>query len=206
MVVAAAGAVLWKDRRSRRQWIGVGLGLVAVAICVGGVGGLGAAVVLPVISLLGLSCSALLERRWRPTVPVATSLTVQVSVAAAVFVVVALLTTGMAVDPTPRLAASLAWLVIPAGLGGYGAYLLALRHLGATHTSMLLYLTPPVSGVWAWAMLGDSLGGAQIVAMVLGIIAVYLAAGGRRPRPRPATGSAPAGAPTAAPVPAQVPQ
>lgn len=214
LLVAAAGALLWKDRTSRRQWLGVGLGLVAVAICVGGVGGLGAAVALPVISLLGLSCSALLERHWQPKVHVVTSLTVQVGVAAAVFVVVAVLTTGMAVDPTPRLAASLAWLVIPAGLGGYGAYLLALRHLGATHTSMLLYLTPPVSGVWAWAMLGDSLGGSQIVAMALGFVAVFLAAGGRLPRRQSVAPSAPPTPARTVPartapvqdVPAQVPQ
>ena len=179
LLVAAAGAMLWKDRMSCRQWLGVGLGLVAVAICMGGVSGLGVALILPVISLLGLSCSALLERRWRPEVHVVTSLTVQVSVAAVVFVVVAVLTTGMAVDPTARLAASLAWLVFPAGLGGYGAYLLALRHLGATRTSALLYLTPPVSGVWAWAMLGDGLGGTQLVAMALGMVAVVLAAGPR---------------------------
>lgn len=183
LLVAAAGAVFWKDRMSARQWVGVGLGMLAVAICVGGVGGLGVAVALPVISLLGLSCSALLERHWQPRVHVVSALTVQVSVAAAVFVVVALLTSGMSVDPTARVAASLAWLVIPAGLGGYGAYLLALRHLGATHTSMLLYLTPPVAAIWAWAMLGDGIGVTQLAAMALGLVAVLLAAGGtRRPR------------------------
>ncbi|HMT49239.1 DMT family transporter [uncultured Dietzia sp.] len=174
LLVAAAGAAFWGDRLTPRQWTGVGLGLGAVAICVGGVSDLGPALALPVISLLGLTCSALLERRWTPRVDVVTALTIQVGVAAIVFVTAALLTSGMTVEPTPRLAASLAWLVIPAGLGGYGAYLLALRHLGATHTSMLLYLTPPVAAIWAWAMLGDRIGAPQLIAMVLGIVAVLL--------------------------------
>lgn len=176
VLVAAVGAALWGDRLSTRQWAGVFLGLGAVAISVGGVSGFGVAVLLPVVSLLGLSASALLERRWQPRVDVVTSLAVQVTLAAVVFVVAAGLTTGMAVDPTPRLAAALAWLVIPAGLGGYGAYLLALRRFGATGTSALLYLTPPVSAVWAWAMLGGGIGAAQLVAMGLGIVAVLLVA------------------------------
>ncbi|MEH6821221.1 DMT family transporter [Dietzia psychralcaliphila] len=176
LLVAAAGAAFWGDRLTARQWTGVALGLGAVALCVGGVGDLGPAIILPVISLLGLSCSALLERRWAPRVHVVTALTVQVSAAAVVFVTVAVLTSGLAVDPTARLVGSLAWLVIPAGLGGYGAYLLALRTLGATRASMLLYLTPPVSAIWAWAMLGDRIGAPQLVAMGLGIVAVLLTA------------------------------
>nr|WP_241731076.1 MULTISPECIES: DMT family transporter [unclassified Dietzia] len=150
------------------------LGLGAVALCVGGVGDLGPAMALPMISLLGLTCSALLERRWAPRVHLVTALTVQVCTAAIVFVTVAVLTTGIAIDPTARLAGSLAWLVVPAGLGGYGAYILALRTLGATRTSMLLYLTPPVSAIWAWAMLGDRIGAPQVIAMGLGIVAVLL--------------------------------
>ncbi|WP_197431441.1 MULTISPECIES: DMT family transporter [unclassified Dietzia] len=176
LLVAAAGAVFWGDRLAPRQWSGVALGLGAVALCVGGIGDPGPAMVLPVISLLGLSCSALLERRWAPRVNLVTALTVQVCAAAVVFVTVAVLTTGLAVDPTARLVGSLAWLVVPAGLGGYGAYILSLRRLGATPTSMLLYLTPPVSAIWAWAMLGDRVGAPQLIAMGLGVVAVLLAA------------------------------
>lgn len=186
LLVAAAGSVFWGDRLTPRQWAGVGLGLGAVAICVGGVSDLGPAIALPVVSLLGLTCSALLERHWQPRVGVVTSLTIQVTVAALVFVAVAAATSGLTVEPTARLAASLAWLVIPAGLGGYGAYLLALRHLGATHTSTLLFLTPPVSAIWAWAMLGDRIGAPQLLAMGLGIVAVLLTAvHGQRGRARP---------------------
>lgn len=196
LLVAAAGAAFWGDRLTPRQWGGVALGLSAVALCVGGVSDLGPAIVLPVFSLLGLTCSALLERRWTPQVSVVTALTIQVSTAALIFVAAAMVTTGLAVEPTARLAGSLAWLVIPAGLGGYGAYLLALRHLGATHTSMLLFLTPPVSAIWAWTMLGDRIGAPQLIAMGLGIVAVLLTAspGGstRAPVPHRAASPGPA--------------
>ena len=179
LLVAAAGAAFWGDRLGPRQWTGVGLGIGAVAICVGGVDDVGPAMVLPVVSLLGLTCSALLERRWRPRVHVVTALAVQVSAAAVVFLAAAALTSGLAVEPSARLAGALAWLIIPAGLGGYSAYLIALRRLGATRTSMLLYLTPPVSAVWAWAMLGEGIGAPQVAAMVLGMVAVLLATGSR---------------------------
>lgn len=40
-------------------------------------------------------------------------------------------------------AGAMAWLVVAAGFGGYGTYLLVLRHHGAAVVSALLFLTPP---------------------------------------------------------------
>jgi drug/metabolite transporter (DMT)-like permease len=45
-------------------------------------------------------------------------------------------------------------MVVMAAFGGYGAYLLVLRRSGAMRTSTLLYLTPPATAVWAFALFG----------------------------------------------------
>lgn len=182
MLVAVAGRLAWGDRLGPGGWAALALGLAAVALTTGGaaLAGGGAALLLPVASVLGLSGSALLERRWRPRTGLLPSLTAQVVVAAAVFSAYAMATTGLAVDLDGRLAVALAWLVVPSGLGGYLTYVACLRHLGATATSTLLYLTPAVTAVWAWLMLGEVLTLLQVGGLALSLFAVGLAVPGWR--------------------------
>lgn len=156
LLVTAAGRIFFGDRVSILQWIGLLIALGGVALSVGGisvagVGGVG----LVVVSLLGLSTASLLERSWKPQVPVVTSLTVQVSVAAVIFTGIALLTDGLALQVTETLVLAISWLVLLSGLGGYATFIWCLRHVGATTTSTLLYLTAPVTMLWAWSMFGQ---------------------------------------------------
>jgi len=48
------------------------------------------------------------------------------------------------------------WTVVLSSFGGYGTYLLVLRRSGAMRASVLLYLTPPVTALWVWAMFGQA--------------------------------------------------
>lgn len=182
MLVAAVGRIFWSDQVTVRQVAGLGIGLVAVVLTVGGADApVGAAVLLPVASLLGLSGAALLDRRWRPRTDVMVSLTIQVSVSAVVFTAYAAAVGGLTrVTATPQVLAALAWLVVLSGLGGYATFVLSLRRLGATLTSTLLYLTPPVTTLWAWTMFGDAPTSAQLGGLALGALAVALAAPRRR--------------------------
>lgn len=61
----------------------------------------------------------------------------------------------LAVRPSGTLVVAIAWLVLLSGLGGYATFTWCLRRLGATTTSTLLYLTAPVTLIWAWAMVGQ---------------------------------------------------
>ncbi|WP_099021686.1 DMT family transporter [Mycolicibacterium palauense] len=189
MLVIAMGRAFWGDRVTLRQLVGLGLGLVAVAVTVGGAGaGGGAAVLFPVVSVLGLSGAALLERRWRPTVDVAVGLAVQVTVSAAVFTAYAGLSgTLRQVSPTPPFFVALLWLVVLSGLGGYTAFVMCLRRFGASSTSTLLYLTPPVTALWAWAVFGQAPTVPQLGGLALGAASVALVtarvSGAARPAP-----------------------
>ncbi|GAA1480723.1 EamA family transporter [Gordonia sinesedis] len=177
MLVTVLGRVWWGDRVRLRQVVGLAVGLAAVAITVGGgVGGAGIALLLPVASLCGLSAAALLERRWAsPTDDVLTALTVQVIVAAGVFTLVALVRGEIAIGVTPTVLGAITWLVLLSGLGGYASFLMCLRRLGSTTTSLLLYLTPPVTTLWAWMMFSDTPSPAQWLGLVVGAAAVGLA-------------------------------
>lgn len=184
MLVVVAGRLLWRDRVRWVQVLGLLVGLLAVLLAVGGTGGsAGLAVLLPVASLLGLSAHAVLERRWAPEVDLLTALATQVSTAAVVFCVVAIASGTFLLPVDTSVGTALAWLVVLSGLGGYGAYTVCLRCLGASRTSVLLYLTPPVTTLWAWAMFGQEPSMWQIVALCLGAVGVALALHEVRSRP-----------------------
>ena len=156
LLVTAAGRIFFGDRVSTLQWVGLLIALVGVALSVGGISAVGVGGVgLVVVSLLGLSMASLLERSWKPQVPVVTSLTVQVSVVAVIFSGIALLTDGLAVQVTGVLVLAISWLVLLSGFGGYATFIWCLRQVGATRTSTLLYLTAPVTMLWAWSFFGQ---------------------------------------------------
>lgn len=175
MLVIAAGRVWWEDPVGPRRAIGLALGLVAVGLAVGGLGATGGvALLLPVASLLGLTAASLLERRWRPSTALLPALTVQVAVSAVAFVAWAAVDGGLGLAVSGRLVGALVWLIVLSGLGGYLGFWQCLRRLGASATSALLYLTPPVTTLWAWLMLGSTPTVPQLAALALGAVAVAL--------------------------------
>lgn len=176
LLVTAAGRVLFSDQISVWQWVGLVVALAGVVLSVGGITAAGVeSVGLVVMSLLGLSTASLLERRWQPQVPVVASLTVQVCVAAVVFVSVSLITGGVGMDVTGSLVMAIGWLVLLSGLGGYATFTWCLRHLGATATSTLLYVTAPVTMLWAWAMFNQEPSVLQWVGLAVVMIGVVVA-------------------------------
>lgn len=173
-LVATVGCLCWGDRGGPALVLGLVIGVLAVALTVGtGIEG-GIALVLPVISLLGLSGAALLERRWQPTTGLVISLTAQVIVAAGAFSVWAVLTGSMQARVTPAFVGAIVWLVLLSGIGGYATFIACLRRIGAIGTSALLYLTPAVTALWTWAMFGEGLSGRQVAGLALGAAAVLL--------------------------------
>lgn len=156
LLVAAAGAVWFGDRLRPRRWAGLVVALAGVAWCVGGVtGGAPADLALVTASLLGLCTASLLERRWAGDVPLLPALTLQVCCAATIFVALAAVGPGLAIPLDTTSIAAICWLVALSGLGGYATFTWCLRHLGATRTSTLLYLTAPMTMAWGQVMFGQ---------------------------------------------------
>ncbi|GAB3997341.1 hypothetical protein GCM10029992_19930 [Glycomyces albus] len=111
---------------------------------------------LPVGAMLALVAGTMLERRTRPkTLGPLDALAVQFLTAAAAFVALSAPTGSLAPTMTAGFWGAMAWVTLLAGLGGYGTYWIVVRRNGATAAAALLYLTPPVTMLWAWAMFGD---------------------------------------------------
>ena len=157
--------------------------MVAVGLAAGGIDFSTTALVgllLPPVALLGLSASALLERAWNPRASIVQALAIQTATGAVVFTAVASLTGQMEVSVNADFVWAMLWLIFLSGIGGYAAYTACLRVIGPTNTSVLLFLTPPVTSLWTWLMFGHSVGVGQMFGMFLGVLAVVLTVSGQR--------------------------
>ena len=157
LLVAALAGPLLGERTSRRGHLGLLIAAGGVALVVAGDLGGGHAPVraylLPIGALAALALGTVLERRWRPSESLITSLALQSAVAAGVFCTVAAAEAHLTPPPTAGFWAAIGWLVVLSTLGGYGSFLFVVRRSGATQASILLYLTPPTTSLWAWLLL-----------------------------------------------------
>ncbi len=179
LLVAAAAGPLLGEHIGSRQRLGLVVGLAGVGLVVAGDLGLGGApwwaFLLPLGGMAALSAGTLLERRWRPAESPLQSLTLQTVIAAGFFVAVAAAGGRLQPPADPRFWWAVAWVVVLASFGGYGAYLLVLRRSGAVRVSTLLYLTPPTTMLWAFVMFGEVPGPLAVPGVALCAVGVTLA-------------------------------
>ncbi|MET7763813.1 DMT family transporter [Streptomyces sp. NPDC005393] len=195
----AAGALagrLLGETVSPRQWAGLAIGLGGVALVVrddlsaGPDAAPGWAYGLPFAAMAALLGASFLERRARAPLAPVDAVPLHCVTSALLFTAIAVVG-GHAAPPTGgAFWAAVAWTVLLSTVGGYGFYWLSLRRSGVTRTSALIYLTPPTTVVWAYAMFGDAPGAVALVGMAVCVLGVTAAAH-RSDRPvQPADGSA----------------
>jgi drug/metabolite transporter (DMT)-like permease len=182
LIVAAAAGPLLGERTTRTQWAGLGLGLAGVGLVVAGDAGSGGApwwaFLLPAAGTAALAAGTLLERRWRLPGSPLDALTGQTVLAAGVFVAVAGVAGRLRPPEDPGFWWAVAWVVVLSSFGGYGSYLLVLRRSGAVRASTLLYLTPPATMLWAFAMFGETPGPLVVPGGAVCLLGVALALAG----------------------------
>ncbi|AXK33032.1 DMT family transporter [Streptomyces armeniacus] len=179
----AAGALagpLLGETVTRRQWAGLVTGLAGATLVVADdLTAPGAAppwaYALPFTGMAGLLAASFLERRTpRPLEPV-DALPVHCLTSALAFTAIAA-AAGHATPPgTGSFWLAVAWVVLLSTVGGYGFYWLSLRRSGVTRTSALIYLTPPTTAVWAYAMFGESMGTLALAGLAVSVAGVVTA-------------------------------
>ncbi|MFC4337321.1 DMT family transporter [Salininema proteolyticum] len=180
VVTAIAAYFILAQPVGRLQVLGLAVGFGGVAIVVGGDYSAGGAPLwafaLPLGGMLSLVAATLLERRTRPaSLSPVDAIAVQFTVAALGFTSAATLLGELAPPMTPAFWGSVAWVVLPAAIGGYGTYWVVVHRNGPTAVGTLLYLTPPVSALWAWAMFGETVPVATWIGLGVTGIGVVLA-------------------------------
>lgn len=177
-MVAGLSAVLPGQRAGRPRWLGIGLGFLGVVIVASDGVRLGSApgwaYALPVAGTLSLAVATLIQgRHGGTTPPLPATLFVQSAVSVPGFAALALLEGRISPILSAGFGLSLLWLVLVPTLGGYGLYWLCLRLSSPESTGGALYLSLPVTMVWAHAAFGDPLSPTMAAGAVLSLAGLF---------------------------------
>lgn len=187
VLTALLAALLLQERVSRLQVVGFVLGVVGVLVVLGPeveqAGGV-AAVAMGAGAMLMLS-GGTLGQRWIGEEPdLLWSTVLQFAVSAPPVLVAGWLAEGRwpVVDPVLT-AVSLVFLVLVNSLTGLALLSLLVRRAGSGAAASLFFLSPPVTAVMAWAVLGETLGARELVGLAVAVVGVAAATRTRREEP-----------------------
>lgn len=185
LVVAMLSMPILGEIITRGQWLGFAIGFLGVMIASAGALQVGNAPVwaygLPALGMLSLALATLLQKRTiKPTLPIHQSLCIQCLSAAAIFAVFAWNEGGVLPVMNLGFATGILWLVVLATFGGYGLYYICLRKSSPARVSSVLYLSPPVTMLWAWVMFGEPLSWAMVAGLIVSLIGIMVAAKSQR--------------------------
>lgn len=169
-----------------RQWLGTGIGLAGVVVASGistQMGGVPLwAYGLPVLGTAALALATLLQKGSPSnTMPVYQKLCLQCLSAAVIFALLAWHEGSVMPVLSSGFVGGILWLVFVATFGAWGLYYLALRHTSAARVTAILYLSPPVTMVWAWAMFDEPLSWSMAAGLAISLLGIAIFARAQRP-------------------------
>lgn len=164
-----------------RQWLGSGLGLAGVLIASGASVTLGQGSLwsygLPVAGTFAFALATLMQRRSPARLmPLHQSLCIQCLTAAGLFSLGALAEGGIAPILAPGFIGGILWLVLVATFGAWSLYYLALRSSTPARVTATLYLSPPVTMLWAWLMFDEPLSLSMALGLAVSLSGIMLIA------------------------------
>jgi drug/metabolite transporter (DMT)-like permease len=168
---------LLAERIRPRQWFGLALGLVVVAVVADriAVAKLSApAVGLSVLALASITLGTVWQKRHGADVDLRTGAAIQFLAAAVVMAPFALLFETFEVRWSGEFLFALGWLVLVLSLGAIFLLLYLIRHGAASRVASLFYLVPPTTAVMAWGLFGETYSLAAATGMGLAMLAVWL--------------------------------
>jgi len=182
--IAVLSAPILGQALSGQQWLGTLVALAGVLLVSADALALGDAPVqayaLPILGMLAFALSTVVQER-RAAIPltIPQRLCLQCLWAAAMFAPVALVTGGLFPPLTASYALGMLWLVVMATYGGWLIYYQFLRLYPPAMVSATVYLSPPVTMLWAWAMFAEPLTWAMSAGLAVTLGGVALVATGR---------------------------
>jgi len=162
LTIVVMAATVPGQRTRGWQWLGLVVCLIGMLVASGASVEWAAAdlwvYALPLLAVLSLAAATLYEKAAPgASVSALTALFIQVCAVIPVFAVLAGLEGEMRPTASAGFAGGVVWLVLFATLGGYGFYWLCLQRFSIQRISGALFLTPPVTMIWAWLQFGDPL-------------------------------------------------
>ncbi len=178
ILVAVAAGPLLGERVTRRQWIGLFLGMLGVIVVVSNKLSLGIGtpfgMALSVFALFGMSAGTLYQKRFCGGMDLRSGSVIQ-------FAATTLLVGGLAFLLETRevvwhadFIIALGWLVFVLSFGAMTLLYILIRRGEAARVSSLFFLVPPCTAVIAWFLFGETLEITALAGMALAMIGVAL--------------------------------
>lgn len=185
IMVAALSMPMLGDRFSARQWLGFALGTAGVAL-VAGINVVelqnGTGITWALLSVGAMVAGTLLFSRYARGVPAAQANAVQLLSGAVFCGVMMVLFEDVHVQWTAASLGTLAYLTVGVSLGGMGLYLYMLNSGTAGKVAANFYLTPGLTAIFGYVLLGESLSPLALCGFVLASAGIWLV-NARRPKP-----------------------
>lgn len=178
LLTAVGAGWLLGEAVTRRQWLGLLLGLAGVGLVVSAKLGInfGLDALLPVVvALFAITGGTLYQKRFCPSFDWRTGAVLQFLPTALVTGIFALSTENLKVDWSTEFVFALGWLVVVLSVGAVSLLNWLIRNNNAVNMASLFYLVPPCTAVVAWLLFGETFTAVALVGMGLSIWGVYLA-------------------------------
>lgn len=177
ILVAALSGPMLGERFTPRQWLGFALGFVGVGLVVGLKAADPAEFEGALLGLAGVGCltfGTLYYSRHGKGVPLIPANALQLGSAALVCALFTLAFEDVHAEWTPVSLFTLLWLIVAVSLGGMGLFLFMLKRGAAGRVSANFYLTPGVTAVMGWAILGETLAPLALAGLAVASAGVWL--------------------------------
>jgi drug/metabolite transporter (DMT)-like permease len=178
LCTAFGAGVFLHERVGVRQWIGLGAGIAGVLLVALGksvawhMGAAGIGAVL--LALAGITLGTLYQKKYCAGLDLRTGGCIQLAVATAVTLPLALGLEGWQVTWTPTLILASGWLSVVNSIGAVSLLFLMMRRGDASRVASLFYLIPGTTALMGFAILGERLGALSIAGFAVTAGAVYL--------------------------------
>lgn len=186
LLTAAFAGILLGERVAPRQWAGLGLGLLGVALVLAPKLGRGPGDALGalacVAALFGITAGTLYQKRHGAGMDLRTGSVVQFTAAGLATAPLALLFEDTGVEWTGEFVFALLWLVLVLSLGAVSLLYVLIRRGAAARVASLFFLVPPCTALIAWPLFGEALGPMALAGMALTAVGVALASRGTAAR------------------------
>ena len=178
LLTAVGAGWLLHEAVLAKQWMGLVLGFLGVALVVSGKFGsaFGFAALWPALAALAaITVGTLYQKRFCPSFDWRTGSVAQFLPTVVGTGLVASLTENFRVEWAPEFIFALTWLVLVLSVGAVSLLNMLIRHGSAVNLASLFYLVPLSTSLIAWLLFDERLSGIALLGMALAVWGVYLA-------------------------------
>jgi len=178
LLTAALSGWLLGERVLPRQWLGLVLGLIGIALVVanrlGGEGTSLAGTVSTFLALIAITFGTIYQKRHCGRMDLMAGGAIQYAASGLVMLLVAAGFETMAVRWTGEFLFALAWLVLVLSVGAVGLLYTLIRQGAASRVASLFYLVPPVVAIFSYFLFDEHLAALSMLGFVVAMAGVWL--------------------------------